>query len=61
MTKKAAAAFDRAPETIKLYVCPVCGRNDYVMMMKAKHFSGGEKCPGEPVFVTYRKEGGAAA
>jgi hypothetical protein len=47
---------DKAPPTVNLLVCPVCGRNDRFMHLSSRHFAGGVLCPGTPEFAKYVKE-----
>ena len=42
------------PLTIDLRWCPDCGRNDRVDFLRDKHYSGGTRCTGTPIVVTYR-------
>ena len=45
---------ERAPETMMLLVCPVCGRNDRFNTIGIKrHSTGGKACNGTPVAVSY--------
>lgn len=44
------------PESVTVKVCPVCGRNDrYTPFTGKSHFAKGERCPGQPVAVTYNR------
>jgi hypothetical protein len=45
------------PPEVILTWCPVCGRNDrYQSLGSSYHWSGGEKCPGVPIRLTYKPE-----
>lgn len=47
----------KAPQTIKLLVCPICGRHDrYTPFTGRSHFKTGGKCSGTPEEIVYRIE-----
>jgi hypothetical protein len=41
------------PPTVSMRWCHKCGRDDRFTMMKDKHYTGGKRCAGTPVTVTY--------
>lgn len=42
------------PSSVTIRFCPICGRNDrYVPFTGKAHFSGGAKCPGAVIAITY--------
>lgn len=44
----------KPPRTLQLSFCPKCGRHDRFQPFTGRaHYSGGEKCTGTPVTVTY--------
>lgn len=49
---------DKAPDTLTLLVCPVCGKTDRFTHMKREghHFVLGRRCTGIPQAVKYRKD-----
>lgn len=43
------------PPEIAIKWCPVCGRDDRYQIFTGKsHFSGRDRCAGQPVAVVYR-------